>query len=68
MRPDLHLEAGRFQNSGQFGIYRRARHGNFALQCNQPCDYNLNQSIKLSIYSKNNYPSYGSVRFIPFPS
>ena len=35
----LNLEEGRFQNSGQFGIYGPRSYENFALECNQPCDY-----------------------------
>ena len=35
----LHFEAGRFHESGQFGIYRPGSHGNFVLSWNQPCDY-----------------------------
>ena len=41
----FHSEPGRFQISGQFGINRPGSHGNFALQCNQPCDYRYNHKV-----------------------
>ena len=38
----------RFQNSGQLGINRPGRYGNFVLRCNQPFDYG-NNVITLAI-------------------
>ena len=43
IRPDLHLKAVRFQNSGQYGFYRPGSYGNFTLECYQPCDLHNNR-------------------------
>ena len=40
----LHFEAGRFQESGQFGIYRPGSHENFVPSWNQPCDSIANKT------------------------
>ena len=51
--------------SGKFGINRNGRHGNFALQRNQPCDYLIKRTIIIEKKKKNTFPLTNSHRVTP---